>query len=94
VGFGSDGILIMIGKQNRIAARLKENVNNFLTSIHYVTHRTNLAAIGAIQSGSCKNMSKEIYTLLNSVAMHFKNCVKEKMHCCDCKKNLLILQNA
>ena len=45
VGFGSDGASTMIVKQNGVAARLKDKVNHFLTSIHCVAHRTNLAAI-------------------------------------------------
>ena len=68
----------MIGKQNGVAARLKDKVNPFLTSIHCVAQRTNLAAIDATKVGPCKIMSKEIDALLNSVAMHFKKSCKRK----------------
>jgi hypothetical protein len=78
VGFGSNGASTMIGKQNEVAVRLKDKVNHFLTSIHCVAHRTNLAAIDATKVGPCKIMSKEINALLNSVAMHFKKSCKRK----------------
>ena len=58
VGFGSDGASTMIGKQNGVAARLKEKVNSFIILIHCVTHITNSAAIDATKVGRCKNMSK------------------------------------
>ena len=48
----------MIGKQNGVAARLKEKVNTFLTLIHCVAHNTNLGAIDATKVGRYKNMSK------------------------------------
>ena len=78
VGFGSDGASTMIGKQNGVAARLKEKINHFLTSVHCVAHRTNLAAIDATKVGPCKDMSREIDALLNSVAVHFKKSCKRK----------------
>ena len=68
----------MIGKQNGVAARLKDKVNFFLTSIHCVGHRTNLATIYATRVGPCKIMSKEIDVLLNSVAIHFKKSCNKK----------------
>jgi hypothetical protein len=78
VGFGSDGASTMIGKQNGVAARLKEKVNYFLTFVHCVAHRTNLTAIVATKVGPCKDMSREIDALLNSVAVHFKKSCKKK----------------
>ena len=39
---------------------------------------TNLAAIDVTKVGPCKNMSKEINALLNSVAVHFKKSCKRK----------------
>ena len=78
VGFGSDKASTMIGKQNGVAARLKDKVNHFLTSIYCVAHRTNLAAIYATKVEPCKNVSKKIDTLLNSVAVHFKKSCKRK----------------
>jgi hypothetical protein len=71
VGFGSDETSTIIGKQDGVAARLKEKINPFLTSIHCVMHMTNLAVIDATKAGSCKNMSKEIDTSLNAVAVYF-----------------------
>ena len=65
MGFDHDEALTMIVKQNGVAARLKEKVNIFLTSVHYVVHKTNLAAIDAIKVGPYKNMSREINALLN-----------------------------
>jgi hypothetical protein len=78
VGFGSDGVSTMIGKQNGVAAQLKDKVNIFLTSIHCVAYRTNLAAINATKVGPCKIISKEIDALLKSVTMHFKKSCKKK----------------
>ena len=92
VGFRSDGALTMIGKHNKVSARLKEKINSFLTSVHCVTYRTNLTAIDVTKVGLCKAMSREIDVLLNLVTMHFKKSCKNKVHCFDCKKNLLILQ--
>lgn len=92
VGFGSNGASIMIDKQNGITACLKRKVNSFLTSIHWMAHRTNLVAINTSKVGPCKDMSKKINTLLNSVSMYFKKSCK-KMHCFDCKKKKLILQS-
>ena len=57
---------------------MKDKVNHFLTSIHCVAHMTNLAAIDATKVEPCKNMSKEIDALLNSVAVHFKKSCKRK----------------
>lgn len=68
----------MIGKQNRVAARLKENIKHFLTSVHYVTHMTTLPGIDAIKIGPCKDLSREIDVPLNSVAVHFKKSSKRK----------------
>ena len=93
VGFGSVGASTVIGKQNGVAARLKKKVNHFLTSIHCVTYRINLAAIDATKVGPCKDMSREIDTLLNSVAVHFQKSYKRKMHYFDYKKSLMILRS-
>ena len=78
VGFGSDRTSTMIGKQNGVAARLKEKINHFLISVHSVIHRTNFVAIDVTKVGPCKDMSREIVVLLNSVAMHFKKSYKRK----------------
>jgi hypothetical protein len=78
VGFGSNGASTMIGKQDGVAARLKDKVNHFLTSIHCVAHMTNLAAIDVTKVEPCKIMSKEIDVLLNSVAMDFKKSCNRK----------------
>ena len=91
--FGSDGTSIRIDKQNEVVACLKKKINHFLTFIYCVTYMTNLAAIDATKVGPCKDMSREINMLLNSIEIHFKKLYKKKMHCFYCKKNLQILQS-
>ena len=78
VGFGSDGASTMINKKNRVVARLKDKINHLLTSIYCVAHRTNLTVINVTKIRPCKNMSKEIDALLNSVVVHLKKIVQEK----------------
>jgi len=52
--FGSDRAFMMTGICNGVAARLKDKVNPFLLSIHYITHRTNLAFLNATNSAPYK----------------------------------------
>ena len=78
VAFGSDGAATMTGKNNGVAARLKAQVNPFLTSVHCVAHRTNLAALDASKAADCKELSKDIDNILNIVAGHFKKSSKRK----------------
>ena len=68
----------MINKQNEVGARLKDKVNYSLTFVHCVARKTNLTVIDARKFGPCKNMSREINALLNSVTVHFKTLYKKK----------------
>jgi hypothetical protein len=77
VGFGSDGAATMVGKNIGVATLLKK-VNPFLTSTHCVAHRTNLAALEASKNASCKDISSEIDSMLNTLAGHFKKSSKRK----------------
>jgi hypothetical protein len=77
VGFGSYGTATMVGKNSGVATFLKK-VNPFLTSTHCVPHRTNLAALEASKNESCKNMSSEVDSLLNTLAGHLKKSCKRK----------------
>ena len=65
MGFGFNGVSTMIKKQNGVAARLKEKVNSFLTSIQCVAHRINIAAIHTIKVGPYKDTSKKINVFFN-----------------------------
>ena len=62
--FGSDGALTITATQNVLATRLKYNINYFLTSVHCVTHMTNLAAINATKMDLAKSYKKKY--------MHYK----------------------
>jgi Domain of unknown function (DUF4371)/hAT family C-terminal dimerisation region len=77
VGFGSDGAATMVGKNTGVAALLKK-VNPFLTSTHCVAHRTNLAALEASKSESCKGISADVDSVVNALAGHFKKSSKRK----------------
>lgn len=50
VGFGSDEVSAVTGGRNDVAARLKETINSFLTSMHCVAHSTKLVAIDATKN--------------------------------------------
>jgi hypothetical protein len=58
VGFGSDEVSIMIGKQKRIVVWLKEKLNIFLTFVYCMTHMINLMAIDVTKVGPCKCLKK------------------------------------
>jgi hypothetical protein len=77
VGFGSDGAATMVGKNSSVATFLKK-VNPFLTSTHCVAHKTNLAALEASKNESCKDMSSEVDSMLNTLAGHLKKSCKRK----------------
>jgi hypothetical protein len=77
IGFGSDGVSTMTCKNMGVASFLKK-VNPFLTSTHYVAHRTNLAALKAAKNESCKAISSEVDSMLNTLAGHFKKSCKRK----------------
>jgi hypothetical protein len=47
-------------------------INPFITSIHCVAHRTNLAALEVAKSSSYKDFSNKIDKVLNKVAAFFK----------------------
>ena len=78
VGFGSDGISVMTGIRNGVAARLEDKVNPFILSIHCVAHRTNFASLNAANSASYKNLSTLFDNLINDTASHFKRSSKAK----------------
>jgi hypothetical protein len=77
VGSGSDGATTMVGKNIGVASLLKK-VNLFLTFIHCVAHRTNLATLEASKNESCKDISSEVDSILNTLASHFKKSCKRK----------------
>src|ERR1700738_4394273 len=75
VGFGSDGASTIVGKNIGMTTFL-EKVNPFLTSTHYVAHRTNLAALEAFKIKSCKKLSLNVDHVLNTLASHFNKFSK------------------
>ena len=79
VGFGSDGASTMVGKNTGVSARLKKEVNPFLTAVHCVAHRTNLAALQAANTKPCDIISSKVDDLMNSLAAHFKKSSKRKV---------------
>ena len=78
VGFGSDVASTMVEKKTRVSAILKKEVNPFITAVHCITHRTDLAALQAASTKPCDVMSSKVDDLLNSVATHFKKSSKKK----------------
>jgi len=64
VGFGSDGASTMVGKNTKVSARLKKIVNSFPTAVHYIAHKTNLAALQAANTKPCDVMSSSINDLM------------------------------
>lgn len=51
-------------------------ISPFLTSVHCVAHRTNLAALEAVKYNKC--LSTETDALVNSMPAYFKNSGKKK----------------
>jgi len=45
VGFGLDGVALMLGSCNGVALKLKKEVNPVLLSIHCIDYMTNLVAL-------------------------------------------------
>lgn len=78
IGFGSDGAATMVGKKNGVSTRLKK-LNPFLTSVHCVAHRTNLAALEAAKHDSCKVISSDVDKVLNKVAFYFKKSCQRRV---------------
>lgn len=78
IGFGSDGAATMVGKKNGVSTRLKE-LNPFLTSVHCVAHRTNLAAIEVTKHDSCKVISSDVDKILNKAVFYLKSHVSGEM---------------
>ena len=78
VGFGSDGASTMVGKKIGVSATLKKEVNPFITIVHCIAHRTNLAALQAASTKPCDVMSSKVDNLLNSLAAYFKKSSKQK----------------
>ena len=77
VGFGSDGAATMLGQRSGMAIKLKK-INQFLTSVHCIAHRTSLVALEAAKSTECESLSTKIDALVNSLAAYFKNSGKRK----------------
>lgn len=61
-----------------MATRLRTQVNPFLLSCHCVAHRTNLAALDAAKSPTCKVISPEIDILINNILSFFHKSDKRK----------------
>ena len=78
VGFGSDGVSTMVGKKIGVSAILKKEVNLFITAVHCIAHRTNLATLQAASTKPCDVMSSKVDDLLISLAGHFKKSSKRK----------------
>lgn len=76
VGVGYDGTTTMMGQRLGMAIKLKK-ISPFLTSIHCIAHRTNLAALEVAKSTDYKAISTEIDILLNSLAAYFRNSGKK-----------------
>jgi len=85
VGFGSNGIATMEGKNMGVIALLKK-LNPFLTSTHCIAHKTNLATLEASKTESCKEISNDADCIVNALVGHFKQSSK-------CKAALQALQN-
>ena len=58
MGFVSDGASITIVRQIEVATVLRKIYKCILTSVHCMTHRTNLTAIDATKVRPYINMSK------------------------------------
>ena len=67
----------MVGHLTGFSTRLKVKTP-FLINIHYIAHKTNLAALQAAQCVDCKKMSLEIYNMINLLAEMFKRSGKKK----------------
>lgn len=59
----------MLRKRVGVATMLKI-VSPFVTSIHYIVHKTNLVAIEAAKSIDCKSLFTEIDTMINILAAY------------------------
>jgi hypothetical protein len=91
-GFGSDGAATMLGQRSGMATKLKK-ISPFLTSVHCIAHRTNLAALEVAKSMKCKSLSTEIDVLVNSLIAYFMNSRKRKCALNGIKKELNDAQN-
>ena len=62
VDFGSDGASTMVGKNTRVFATIKKEVNPFITVVYCIAHRTSLTALEA--ASTIKKSSKRKSCLL------------------------------
>ena len=68
----------MVEKKTGVSTTLKKEVNPFITNVHCIADRTNLAALQATSTKPCDVMSSKVDDLLNSLAAHFKKSRKRK----------------
>ena len=68
----------MVEKKSGVSAILKKEVNPFITTVHCIAHKTNLAALQAASTKPCDVMSSKVDDLLNFLAAHFKKSSKRK----------------
>ncbi len=54
-------------------------MNPFLTSIHCVAQRINLAALEASKTASCEELSLDVDHVLNALAGHFNKSFERKL---------------
>lgn len=78
VAFGSDGTSTMVGSKNGVATQIRNEVNSFILSRHYVAHRTNLAVLDVAKTSAYKTIFNEVESLLILVASFFKKSSKRK----------------
>jgi len=66
--FGFDVAITILEQRLGVATRLKK-ISSFITSIHYIAHRTNLAALEATKTMECKFLFVEIDCMVNSLRL-------------------------
>jgi len=77
VSFGSNDTSTIVGKNTRVSARLKK-VYPFLTIVHCIAQRTNLAALQATSTKPCHMMSSKVDDVMNSLIAHFNKFNQRK----------------
>ena len=76
----------MIDNRIGVATKLRE-ASPFITSIHFITHRTNLVVLQVFKSNNCKEMSFEIDKIITYYLLILKGLKEKNQYFMLFKKN-------
>lgn len=87
VGFECNKATPMFGQILSVAIRLKIKIIPFVTSVHCITHKTNLTTLEAAKSIERKSLPTKIDAMAKFLAVYFKKFGKKIVPFMELKEN-------